>query len=103
LPPASSTYRLQLEAGQTFRDAAELVDYLAALGAGALYASPMLESAPGSTHGYDVVDPTRVSEERGGEAGRRAMTDALRAAGLRLLVDIVPNHVGVAEIGRAHV
>jgi (1->4)-alpha-D-glucan 1-alpha-D-glucosylmutase len=96
LPPPSSTYRLQLQAGQTFRHAAELVDYLAALGVGALYASPMLESAPGSTHGYDVVDPTRVSEERGGEAGRRAMTDAVRAAGLRLLVDIVPNHVGVA-------
>jgi (1->4)-alpha-D-glucan 1-alpha-D-glucosylmutase len=92
----TSTYRLQLHAGQTFHDAAALTDYLAALGAGALYASPMLESTPGSTHGYDVVDPTRVSTERGGEDGRRAMVAAVRAAGLELLVDIVPNHVGVS-------
>ncbi|WP_051581174.1 malto-oligosyltrehalose synthase [Pseudonocardia acaciae] len=94
--PATSTYRLQLNAGQTFADAAALTDYLADLGAGALYASPMLESAPGSNHGYDVVDPTRVSAERGGEEGRRAMVAALRSAGLGLVVDIVPNHVGVA-------
>jgi (1->4)-alpha-D-glucan 1-alpha-D-glucosylmutase len=92
----SSTYRLQLHAGQTFHDAAALADYLAALGVGALYASPMLESAPGSTHGYDVVDPTRASSERGGEEGRRAMVASVRAEGLALLVDIVPNHLGVA-------
>ena len=92
----TSTYRLQLHAGFTFGQAAELTDYLAALGVGALYASPMLESAPGSQHGYDVVDPTQVSGERGGEHGRRALAAALRAAGLGLLVDIVPNHVGVA-------
>ena len=65
----SSTYRLQLSAAFTLDDAAALTDYLDALGVGALYASPLLESAPGSTHGYDVVDPTRVSTERGGEAG----------------------------------
>jgi (1->4)-alpha-D-glucan 1-alpha-D-glucosylmutase len=92
----SSTYRLQLHAGFTFQQAAELVDYLDALGVGAVYASPILQAAPGSNHGYDVVDPTRVSSERGGEDGRRAMVVALRAAGLGLLVDIVPNHVGVA-------
>ena len=92
----TSTYRLQLHAGFTFGQAAELTDYLAALGVGALYASPMLQAAPGSQHGYDVVDPTRVSTERGGEEGRRALAAALRAAGLGLLVDIVPNHVGVA-------
>jgi len=95
-PIPSSTYRLQLRTGQTFYDAAALVDYLSALGVGALYASPMLESAPGSKHGYDVVDPTKVSEERGGEQGRQAMATALREAGLGLVVDIVPNHVGVS-------
>jgi (1->4)-alpha-D-glucan 1-alpha-D-glucosylmutase len=92
----TSTYRLQLNAGQTFFDAAELTGYLAELGIGALYASPMLESAPGSNHGYDVVDPGKVSAERGGEQGRRALVAALRSAGLGLLADIVPNHVGVA-------
>jgi (1->4)-alpha-D-glucan 1-alpha-D-glucosylmutase len=92
----SSTYRLQLHAGLTFGQAAELTDYLAELGAGALYASPMLESTPGSNHGYDVVDPTRASSERGGEAGRQQLSGALRRAGLGLIVDIVPNHVGVA-------
>jgi len=92
----TSTYRLQLHAGFTFRQAAELTDYLSALGIGALYASPMLESTPGSTHGYDVVDPTRASGERGGEEGRRALAAALRAAGMGMLLDIVPNHVGVA-------
>ena len=92
----SSTYRLQLHAGLTFGQAAELTDYLADLGVGALYASPMLESTPGSNHGYDVVDPTRASSERGGEAGRQRLVSAVRAAGLGLIVDIVPNHVGVA-------
>jgi (1->4)-alpha-D-glucan 1-alpha-D-glucosylmutase len=92
----ASTYRLQLHAGYTFGQAAELTDYLAELGVGALYASPMLEAAPGSNHGYDVVDPTRASTERGGEQGRLRLVAAVRAAGLGLLVDIVPNHVGVA-------
>ncbi|MGQ0479748.1 MAG: malto-oligosyltrehalose synthase [Pseudonocardia sp.] len=92
----SSTYRLQLHAGQTFDDAAALADYLDALGIGALYASPMLEATPGSDHGYDVVDPTRASVERGGEEGRRRLVAALRQAGLGLLVDIVPNHVGIS-------
>ncbi|MBB6379944.1 (1-_4)-alpha-D-glucan 1-alpha-D-glucosylmutase [Pseudonocardia eucalypti] len=91
----SSTYRLQLRAEFDFRRAAELTGYLADLGVGALYASPMLESTSGSNHGYDVVDPGRASEERGGEAGRRALMAALRSAGLGLLLDIVPNHVGV--------
>ncbi|MBO0848781.1 MAG: malto-oligosyltrehalose synthase, partial [Pseudonocardia sp.] len=92
----TSTYRLQLSSGQTFLDAAELTGYLDELGVGALYASPMLEATPGSNHGYDVVDPRKVSAERGGEQGRRALVAALRSAGLGLLVDIVPNHMGVA-------
>ncbi len=95
LMPAS-TYRLQLSKNTTFDDAAALVPYLDALGVGALYTSPMLESGAGSDHGYDVVDPTRVSAERGGEAGRAALVAALRGAGLGILVDLVPNHVGVA-------
>ncbi|MGD9527992.1 MAG: malto-oligosyltrehalose synthase [Pseudonocardia sp.] len=91
----SSTYRVQLSGDTTFDDAAALVPYLDALGAGALYASPMLESGAGSNHGYDVVDPTTVSAERGGDAGRRRMVAAVRAAGMTMLADIVPNHVGV--------
>ncbi|WP_379582724.1 malto-oligosyltrehalose synthase [Pseudonocardia hispaniensis] len=91
----SSTYRLQFSKDLTFGDAVELVGYLDALGVGALYASPLLESGSGSNHGYDVVDPARVSAERGGEEGRRALTAALRSHRLGMLIDIVPNHVGV--------
>lgn len=93
-PP--STYRLQFGPHLSFADAAALVPYLASLGAGAVYASPLLQAMPGSTHGYDVADPTRVSEQLGGEPGRRALVAAVRAHGLALVVDIVPNHVGVA-------
>jgi (1->4)-alpha-D-glucan 1-alpha-D-glucosylmutase len=92
----TSTYRLQFGAGLTFADATALVPYLASLGAGAVYASPLLAAMPGSTHGYDVADPTRVSEVLGGESGRQALVAAVREHGLALVVDIVPNHVGVA-------
>ncbi|MFN2495641.1 MAG: malto-oligosyltrehalose synthase [Pseudonocardiaceae bacterium] len=92
----SSTYRLQFGTGLTFTDAAALVPYLATLGVGAVYASPLLQAAPGSTHGYDVADPTRASEVLGGESGRTALVTAIRQHGLALVVDIVPNHVGVA-------
>ena len=91
----SSTYRIQFSADTTFADGVELLPYLDTLGAGALYASPLLESGAGSNHGYDVVDPTRVSGERGGEEGRRALVAAVRERGLGFLLDIVPNHVGV--------
>jgi (1->4)-alpha-D-glucan 1-alpha-D-glucosylmutase len=94
-PAPSSTYRLQLSKDTTFGDAVELLPYLDALGAGALYASPLLESGAGSNHGYDVVDPTRVSAERGGEEGRRALVAAVREHGMAFVLDIVPNHVGV--------
>lgn len=93
--PILSTYRLQLRADFDFRAAAELVDYLASLGVSHLYASPLLESAAGSVHGYDVVDPTEVSAERGGRAGLDALVDTAHAAGLGLVMDIVPNHMGV--------
>jgi (1->4)-alpha-D-glucan 1-alpha-D-glucosylmutase len=96
LPPAS-TYRLQFGPDLTFTDAAAVVPYLASLGARAVYTSPLLQAMPGSQHGYDVADPGRVSEVLGGEPGRRALVAAVREHGLDLVVDIVPNHLGVAD------
>jgi (1->4)-alpha-D-glucan 1-alpha-D-glucosylmutase len=93
----TSTYRLQLRPGCRFDDAAGLVGYLASLGVGALYTSPLLAAMPGSDHGYDVADPTRVSEVLGGESGRKQLVAAVREHGLALVVDIVPNHVGIAD------
>ncbi|HVB66928.1 MAG TPA: malto-oligosyltrehalose synthase [Acetobacteraceae bacterium] len=87
--------RLQLHAGFTFADAARLVPYMADLGVSHLYASPILTARAGSPHGYDVVDPTQVNPELGGEAGLRDLVAELRAAGLGLIVDIVPNHMAV--------
>ncbi|HEY0805039.1 MAG TPA: alpha-amylase family glycosyl hydrolase, partial [Pseudonocardiaceae bacterium] len=92
----SSTYRLQLRPEFTFEDAADLVGYLRELGVGAMYVSPILDAVTGSTHGYDVVDPTRARGELGGEPGRQALAATLRADGLGLVVDIVPNHVDVS-------
>ncbi|MGW5239168.1 malto-oligosyltrehalose synthase [Monashia sp. NPDC004114] len=88
-----STYRLQLEPGFAFDDAAAQVDYLAALGISHLYLSPVLQAAPGSLHGYDVVDPTRLSDDLGGEAGFARLVDVARQAGLGIVVDVVPNHM----------
>ncbi|PWK87862.1 maltooligosyl trehalose synthase [Lentzea atacamensis] len=91
----SSTYRVQFTPSFTFADATGIADYLARLGVGALYASPMLDAREGSTHGYDVVDPTRARPELGGEDGRKAMQERLSELGLGLVVDIVPNHMVV--------
>ncbi|GAA4261673.1 malto-oligosyltrehalose synthase [Dietzia aurantiaca] len=101
----SSTYRLQLRTpssdpdgrGFTLADARDLLPYLADLGVGAVYLSPILEATPGSTHGYDVVDPTSVSAELGGIDGLRELRAACREHGLGLVVDIVPNHLGVDD------
>ncbi len=90
-----STYRVQVRPGFDLSRTAELVPYLDRLGAGAVYTSPLLAAAPGSTHGYDVVDPTRASPELGGEQARRRLVAAVRAAGLGLVVDLVPNHMSV--------
>ncbi|SEG90807.1 maltooligosyl trehalose synthase [Thermomonospora echinospora] len=90
-----ATYRLQLRAEFGFADAAALAGYLAALGVSHVYLSPILQAAPGSAHGYDVVDHTRISDALGGEEGFRAMAARLREAGLRLVVDIVPNHMAI--------
>jgi len=91
-----ATYRVQLTPELTLDDVAQLADYLAALGVSHLYCSPILQAAPGSTHGYDVVDPTRISSELGGDAGLRRMAEAMRKRSVELLVDIVPNHMAAA-------
>ena len=88
-----ATMRLQLHREFTFADATRLVPYMAALGISHLYSSPILTARAGSMHGYDVTDPTRVNPELGGEDGLRSLVAALRAAGLGLIVDIVPNHM----------
>jgi (1->4)-alpha-D-glucan 1-alpha-D-glucosylmutase len=92
-----STYRLQLTEHFTLHDAAGVVGYLAQLGIGALYLSPILRAAEGSPHGYDVVDHSLVDPARGGREGLHALSEACREAGLSLVVDIVPNHMGVAD------
>ncbi|MEJ0019845.1 MAG: malto-oligosyltrehalose synthase [Acetobacteraceae bacterium] len=88
-----ATMRLQLHRDFTFADAIGVVPYLATLGVSHLYASPILTARPGSMHGYDVIDPTRVNPELGGEAGLRDLVRCLREAGIGLIVDIVPNHM----------
>lgn len=93
--PMLSTYRLQLGARFTFADARSVVDYLADLGVSHLYLSPVLTAAPGSEHGYDVTDPTTVSAALGGPDGLTALSESARARGMGLVIDIVPNHVGV--------
>ncbi len=93
----ASTYRLQIRAQFTLAAAAELTDYLRELGAGAVYLSPILQATSGSDHGYDITDHRRVDPARGGEADRLALVAAARAQGLKVVVDIVPNHMGVAE------
>ncbi|WP_428846133.1 malto-oligosyltrehalose synthase [Microcella sp.] len=92
-----STYRLQVSSEFTLDDVAAQADYVRALGADWLYLSPLLQATRGSTHGYDVVDHGAVDDERGGaEALSRAVV-AAREQRLGVLVDIVPNHVGVAD------
>jgi (1->4)-alpha-D-glucan 1-alpha-D-glucosylmutase len=91
----ASTYRLQLTRSFGFEQAAAVVPYLAQLGVGALYVSPILAAAPGSSHGYDVVDHGRLNPELGGEAGYEKLCSALARAGMGQLVDFVPNHMGV--------
>ncbi|WIX97692.1 malto-oligosyltrehalose synthase [Amycolatopsis mongoliensis] len=90
-----STYRVQLRPEFSFSDAAGIAGYLRDLGIGALYASPVLDAAPGSTHGYDVVDPTRARPALGGESARHELSALLKELGLGLVVDIVPNHMSV--------
>jgi (1->4)-alpha-D-glucan 1-alpha-D-glucosylmutase len=94
------TYRLQLGPGLGFAEVRGLVAYLRRLGVSHLYLSPSLQARRGSTHGYDVVDPTRLSEELGGEQEFAALAAAAAAAGLGIVLDIVPNHMGIGDENR---
>lgn len=95
--PLRATYRLQFHRGFTFADAQALVPYLAELGISHLYASPITMAVPGSTHGYDVADPTRINPELGGEEGFARLAAALAARGMGVLLDIVPNHMAASS------
>ncbi len=100
--PVLSTYRVQLRGpdsgfGFTFADVENLLDYLDELGVSHVYLSPILTAVHGSSHGYDVTDPTRVSAELGGLEGLSRLSAAARSRGMGLVVDIVPNHLGVAK------
>ena len=95
--PFIATYRLQLSAEFTLRDACARVPYLRALGVSHVYCSPVLAARSGSTHGYDVTDPTHVSEALGGDEAFVEFANAAHAHGMGLLLDIVPNHMGVGR------
>jgi (1->4)-alpha-D-glucan 1-alpha-D-glucosylmutase len=98
MPELRCTYRLQLTSEFGFRAARETaLPYARELGVSHLYLSPVLQARRGSTHGYDVVDPTRVSAELGGEEELRALLGAAREAGLGAIVDVVPNHMAASE------
>ncbi len=92
-----STYRLQFTPAFGFKQALPVVDYLAELGVTDVYASPLLAAARGSAHGYDVVDHARLNEELGTAAEFEALTDRLKELGMGLLLDWVPNHMGIAS------
>src|SRR5688500_1156321 len=92
-----STYRLQFNAGFTFDNAAGIVDYLHALGISHCYASSYFKAVPGSTHGYDVADPTRLNPEIGDERTYGRWVETLRAHGMGHILDLVPNHMGIAQ------
>lgn len=91
-----STYRLQFNRDFGFADAIEIVDYLYDLGITDLYASPILKARSGSTHGYDVIDPTQLNPELGTLQEFNQLIDALQAKGMGLVLDIVPNHMAAS-------
>lgn len=93
MTPLRATVRLQLHADFDFDAARRQVPYYAALGISHLYLSPIATASAGSTHGYDNIDPTCISPELGGESGFVALADAVRAAGMGIVLDIVPNHM----------
>jgi (1->4)-alpha-D-glucan 1-alpha-D-glucosylmutase len=92
----TATYRLQFRNGMTFDRAIEIVPYLKRLGVSHLYASPIFTAAKGSTHGYDVTDHNEIDPTLGGQEGFGRLSDALREAGLGLILDIVPNHMAAS-------
>jgi (1->4)-alpha-D-glucan 1-alpha-D-glucosylmutase len=91
----TSTYRLQIAPGFGFDDAAAVVDYLHDLGVSHVYVSPVLQPVPGSPHGYDVVDHSRLNREAGGEPAFRQLVSELHDVGMGVVVDVVPNHMAV--------
>src|SRR5438270_600340 len=97
--PASpaSTYRLQLQAGFGFEAAAAIAPYLAGLGVSHAYCSPYLQAARGSSHGYDVVNHWQVNDELGGADGHALFSRTLRGLGLGQVLDVVPNHMSIAD------
>ena len=101
VPLPRATYRLQFHKGFRFKDAIGLVPYLARLGVSHLYASPFLKARPGSTHGYDVIDHNAVNPEIGTEAELHELVDSLRARDMGLVIDLVPNHMGVLHADNA--
>ncbi len=92
-----ASYRLQLHAGFPLSAARAVLPYLADLGVSHVYLSPCLQAVPGSLHGYDVTDPTRISEDLGGEPAWSEFVAAARAHRLRILLDIVPNHMSASQ------
>jgi (1->4)-alpha-D-glucan 1-alpha-D-glucosylmutase len=90
-----ATYRVQLTADFGFDAASAIVPYLKSLGITHLYASPFMKARQGSTHGYDIVDHTKINPELGGDAGFERLSRALKQHDLGLILDFVPNHVGV--------
>ncbi len=94
----TSTYRLQLNKGFTFVHAREIVDYLASLGVGGVYASPYLRAEAGSTHGYNVASHSELNPEIGTDEQHAAWTDALRERRMEHMMDFVPNHIGIGSL-----
>lgn len=92
----TASYRLQFNKGFTLQNARGVVPYLRRLGVSHIYSSPLLRACPGSTHGYDVADPTRINPELGDEGDLRQFASELEAAGMSLILDIVPNHMAVS-------
>src|SRR4051812_27363035 len=90
-----ATYRLQFHRGFTLQHAITLVPYLAQLGVSHVYTSPLLQARAGSLHGYDIVDHNRINPEIGTETDLRELVTALRERGMGLVLDTVPNHMGV--------
>ena len=92
-----ATYRLQLTSSFGFASARALVPYLRDLGISHLYLSPSFQARPGSTHGYDVIDPRRVSDDLGGESELRSLSESARDAGMGVILDVVPNHMAADD------
>ena len=95
-----STYRLQFHRNFRFEDALRLVPYLHSVGITHLYASPILKARPGSVHGYDITDHNQINPEIGTEEEFQKLTRELQARGMGLVLDFVPNHMGVGHGNR---